>query len=216
MGQKRFLYLIFVIIIVFSSREFCQEKFSYGIKGGVSLWEFESLSGVQHVANLPETEYPVGYSLGFFIENELVPNLSVVNEVIFQNSKQKIKVYTGIEGIRKQELTEQFIDFSILLKYKTSLLWNTYFLMGPSFGYLLNVKNDYYVIINKDEGTINIDKELPKINTMIEFGIGEEFLPINSSLFGELKIQIGTTRFRYLYIGDWNNLGLNILFGYKF
>jgi hypothetical protein len=103
-------------------------------------------------------------------------------------------------------------------------LWNTYLLLGPSFGYLIKADYDYSdQIYSSDKGHVEMTKYLSTISSALEFGFGKE-IEISSSDFNmELRAQWGLTKFRvkkteniFLNIGKWNNFGLIILIGYKF
>ncbi len=222
MNIKKF-NILFFLIIVFSSTSISQENFSFGFKGGLGLYRIASLEESPNTGHQIEYSYPIGFSFGVYIQNKLFENISIVNELLYQNSTEKLTIFTGYDGILDQEITSKYLLTSILFKYHTSWLWNSYFFIGPSFGYLL--RSDYSFsdhIYPLDKGNIEISKNLPAINTSLEFGFGKDIVISNSRLSMELGAQLGLTKFHYntgIYlqnIGKWQNYGLSISIGYYF
>ncbi len=216
---------LLLLLYISTNISFCQEKFSYGFKGGINLFRLSYLNG-PHISsdknNSPIFTYSVGLSMGIFIENKFTKDFSLVNELFFQKDGTKLKISTWYEGKVEQELTMQFINLSFLPKYQTTWLINTYFYLGPSFGYLIKANYKYYDRIYLDKGDVKITKDLPTINTSIEFGVGEKMdLSETTTVNIELRAQQGITKFNhmnnnYISIGNWRNFSLLFLVGLKF
>ena len=212
MGQKRFLYLIFVIVIVFSSSEFCQEKFSYGIKGGVGYWEITSLRGVA------ENSFTLGFIAGIFLENQLPKNFSLIGELIYQNSITEIKGSLFNELNVYQRFITRYIRVPILLKYQTNWLRDLYFFLGPSFAYLINAQYKNYTDY-QSSSLETVTEKVGRYNVSVEAGIGEKIRLFDSSLLFELRGQLSLTKihpkdFDQNSPVEWRNLGIIFLVGY--
>jgi hypothetical protein len=220
MKTKSFFYYLILIFIGFSSYCFSQEKFSYGVKGGIGLWRFMSLETIPEVGEYPHYSYPIGFSTGLFFENELTKNFSLVNELLYQNSSEKVTIYTGVEGVLDQKVTTQSVSLSILLKYKTPWLWQTYIVLGPSFAYLIKANYNFVDEIYAIHGDVDITNNFPVLNTSIEFGLGKKLQISNLDLMVEIRGQLGITKFQhhhgaldYYDIGKWRNSGLIFFIG---
>jgi hypothetical protein len=217
MKLKPFCCLTFLILLNILGSTYSQTKFTYGVKAGVGLCGFMSFETVRGSSNYPRYAYPLGFSAGFFVENELTNNLSIVNELAYQNRRLQTTVYTACEYIITQKITMQFISLPVLLKYKTPLFGNSYFILGATFAYLINANYNYYDE-ELGEGDVDITKSFPSISTSIEFGLGKQMIISNTALLLELKMQLGVTRFinsnTYPHeVGKWNNLGVEFLVG---
>lgn len=215
-------YLLPLAIIFYSNNCLSQEKFVYGIKSGAGVWQFMSLKNSPNSGVPLERSYPLGISLGFYIENILSNNLSLINELTYNYTKAEITIYTGIEGKLTQRVTTQFLDIPVLLKYQMLTLWNTYYLMGPGIAILLDANYSYYDhIYSFYKGEVNITKELPTVNFFINIGIGKEFKLLKSNLIIELVGKIGINKnhykgnLNYYDIGEWKNVGASILVGLR-
>lgn len=194
------------------------KDFSFGIKGGVGFCKLADLSDCLQPDQQPNVSYPLGYSVGLFIENKFFYSFSMVNELNFQNSIFQQKVYTGYEGIVDQKIKFQYLTISALFKYQTLFLADTYFYMGPTLSYLIISEYNFNDRIYLESGEVNIKKDLPSLFTTLELGIGEKFNICNSSILLEIKAQLELTRFKYkkrVAIGKWNNRGLMFLLGYQ-
>jgi hypothetical protein len=221
MKTKSIFYFLLLISTIFSTDCFSQEKLKYGFKGGIGLWRFMSLENIPSTGNYPFYSYPLGFSVGFFIENELSTNLSIVNELLYQNSCAKVTIYTGVEGILDQKVTTQFLNIPILLKYQTPWFWNTYFVLGPSFAYLIKANYNYAdQVYTNFKGDVEITKSFSTISTSIEFGLGKEIKLSSIDFMMELRAQLGITQFQYYKdalgyndIGKWRNSGLVFFIG---
>ncbi|MFZ6032758.1 MULTISPECIES: outer membrane beta-barrel protein [Melioribacter] len=199
-----------------------QHKVIYGIKSGVGVWQFMSLKGNPNSGAPLKRSYPLGISFGFYVENILSDNFSLINELTYEYTKAEINIYTGIEGQLNQRVTSQFLDIPVLLKYRTPALWNTYCLIGPGIAILLDANYSYYDhIYSFYKGEVNITKELPTVNIFINIGIGKEFGLLKSNLIIELVGKIGINKNQYkgnlIYydIGEWKNVGAFILVGLR-
>ena len=211
MSKKYFLSGIFALIIGLSANSFCQNNFSFGIKGGVGFWKVSFEKGVDY-------SYPLGFTVGFFFENNISKKFSIVNELLFQNSITNIKIFSNFGVYLQQKLTTQYFNFPILLKYKTKWLSDTYFYLGPSFSYLIQAK--YYNKITGIEENRDVTNKISRINVAIETGFGEKIKIYNSFLLLELRAQISLIKihpenFDSLSVGDWNNVGIIFLIGYN-
>jgi hypothetical protein len=219
MKTKIFFYMVLVTVI-FPPISISQDRFSFGLKGGIGLWRFVSLQESPNITLPIVYSHPIGFSLGLYIENKLSDHFSLVNELLYQNSVAKVTIYTGYEGILDQEVSSQYFIVPVLLKYEASWLWNTHLLLGPSLGYLIKANYNFHdQIYFDDEGNEEITKYLPTISTAIEFGFGKEIDISNSDFNFELRGQWGLTKFRckegHADIGKWNNIGLIFFVGYK-
>lgn len=215
-------YLLPLAIIFYSNNGLSQHKVIYGIKSGVGVWQFMSLKGKPNSGAPLERSYPLGISLGFYIENILSDNFSLINELTYKYTKAEITIYTGIEGKLTQRVSAQFIGIPVLLKYKMPTLWNTYYLIGPGIAILLDANYSYYDhIYSFYKGEVNIAKELPAVNFFINIGIGKEFKLLKSDLNIELVGTIGINKnqfkgnLNYYDIGEWKNAGASILVGLR-
>jgi len=191
------------------------EKFVFGFKGGVGWWKITSLG------NGPTYSYPLGFTLGIFLENRLSQQFSIVNEFFLQNSITKITILTHVEGLLEQTLYTRYFNLPILLKYQTDWLANTYFYLGPSFAYLINAEYDFYDQIYHIGGNSSVTEKLPTISAGFEIGLGEKFKMYNSYIIMEIRTQLNITKFQpkdfdNLSIGEWKNSGLIFLIGYQF
>lgn len=205
---------------IFSSVSISQKKTTYGINAGIGIWRMMSLEESYGILdNMPRT-YPIGYTLGFSIENLLSKQFSIVNEVSFQKSITTIVTDPGADNLYQRVAMQQII-LPILLKYQTSWSSVGYFFIGPSMGYLVNA--DYvYDDDNAPKGSAEITKDLPAIQTAVEFGVGKGIKISGGELKLELRGQWGVTRFRYKRIdyhdppdiGQWKNAGLQFVIGY--
>lgn len=218
----RKLILVFILLILcdYSSAQ----NLTYGIKGGMGFWKFMSLedSPATISPKYPYHSYPVGFSLGFFIENQFNNHFSIICELLYQNSSSKVTIDTPIEGYLDQKVTNQFLNLPILLKYYTPKLWNTYFFLGPSFAYLIKANYNYIdQFYPSYKGDVEITKNLPAISTSVEFGLGKVIELSGSTFMIELRAQLGLTKFQfedkfgYYDIGKWRNAGLIFMIGYK-
>ena len=222
MKTKSVFFLIIFTVSIFSTIGVSQEKFTFGIKGGIGFWRITSLEKSLNISQPIIYSYPIGYTLGFYCENKLSKHFSITGELLYQNSIVMVTVSTGYEGILEQKITTKYLAVPIFMKFKTIQLWNIYIFAGPSFNYLVNADYHFYDQIYHEGGDENITKNLPSINIAIEFGLGKEIEILKSNFSLELRAQLGLTRFQYYeifynpVIGSWKNYGLIFLMGYKF
>ncbi|MDQ7817430.1 MAG: outer membrane beta-barrel protein [Melioribacteraceae bacterium] len=220
MKSKSFFLLVIFVLIILNKNCFSQDKLKYGTIGGIGFWRFMPLTNNPNTGSTPDFLYPLGFSIGFYLENKLSPNFSVVNELLYQNCIAGVTISTAIEGILDQKVTTQFLKLPILLKYQTPYLWNTYLYLGPSFAYLIKAN---YIFSDQAysyyKGNVDITKNLPTISVSIEFGLGKELVFSDKNFMFELRVQLGITRFQYkeilnyYEIGQWRNSGIVLLIG---
>lgn len=217
---KLFFYFLTLFLFSFSTTSFSQEKFKFGIKGGIGIWRLESLQNIP--GHLLFYSYSPGFCLGFNIENKLSENFSLTTELLYQNSIAMETIETWPDEILDQEITTIYLTIPILIKYQTPKLWNTYFFLGPSLSYLIYGNYHLYGQIYHYIGDVEITKNLTSLSTSIEFGFGKELEILNSNFNLELRAQWGLTKFHfddifnYIPIGTWKNSGLMFLVGYEF
>lgn len=221
MKTKTLFYTLFFLSFIFSTTSFSQNKIKYGVKGGIGFWRFMSLNDIPKTGKYPIYSYPIGFSLGLFSDYKLSNEFSLVNEIIYQNSIAKITIYSGVEDIVDKKVTSQFINLPVLLKYDANWLGDTYFLLGPSFAYL--VKANYYYFIDISSGfeeNIDITNNLPNISASIELSIGKNLKITDIDFLMELRAQLGITKFHYEDRSvqydirrGWRNLGLSLFIG---
>ncbi len=70
------------MVLAFSSTSFSQERFKFGIKGGIGFWRLNNLQNSQNMVVLLFYSYPLGISLGFYVEDKLSENFSFTEIVI--------------------------------------------------------------------------------------------------------------------------------------
>ncbi|MGD8782693.1 MAG: porin family protein [Ignavibacteria bacterium] len=188
------------------------KKFLYGVKGGIGFWIPSFFDkGVEY-------SFPLGFMGGIFCENYISQDLSILNELYFQNSITKIKIYPDLNDNLQQKLITQYLHLPVLIKYQTRLLWDTYFNLGSSFSYLINSEYYYHFEYGFD-GNKNVTDKIPKFNVAIEFGFGERIKLNHSFLYLELRTQVSLTKiqpkdFDNLSVGEWRNSALIFLIGY--
>ncbi len=220
MKSKSFFLLLIFVLIILTTYCYSQDKLKYGTKGGIGICRFVSLKNSPNTGSPPDYSYPIGFSLGFYFENKLSSNFSIINELLYQNCIAEVTISTAIEGILKQRVTSQFLKLPILLKYQTPDLWKTYFYLGPSFAYMIqadyNFSDQAYTYY---KGNVDITKDLPTINIAIEFGFGKEIEFGENNFIVELRAQLGLTEFQYkknvsyFDIGQWRNSGIIFFIG---
>ena len=219
---KLFFYFTILLLFSFSTTSYTQEKFKFGVKGGIGFWRIISLQKSLNISQPIIYSYPMGFTLGFYSEKKLSEHLFIAGELLFQNSLEMVTIYTGYEGILEQKITSKYLTIPIIIKLKTPLLWDVYFFLGPSFSYLINASYHFYDQIYHDGGNGNITKDLPSISFAVESGFGKEIEILKSNFTLELRAQLGLTRFQYYDIsynppiGNWRNAGLMFLVGYEF
>ncbi len=215
--RTKFVFLIVLIVSIFSTVCVSQEKFTFGIKGGIGFWQFKSLQSSQNIGHPIDYSYPPGFCFGFYIENKFTKHFTVAGELLYQHCDTKVTIYTGYEGVLDQEIIAKYFTIPILLKYQTPQLWNAYFFLGPSLSYLIRADYNFYDIAYLTKGKKEITKDLSVISTSIEFGFGKEIEISKSNFSLELRVQWGVTKFKQeVDVGTWKNAGLIFLMGYKF
>jgi hypothetical protein len=215
MKTKIFFYMVLVAVI-FPSISISQDRFSFGVKGGIGSWRYVSLQESPNIGHPLNYSHPIGFTLGFYTETKILEHFSMVNELLYQNSGAKGTIYTGPEGILDQEITTHHLIVPILFKYTASWLFDIYFSGGPCFVYLIKAKYNYYDhIYSFDRGNVEITNDLPRISTAIEFGFGKEVTISRSNISFELRTQLGLTKYYYRHIGEWYNSGFIFIVGYK-
>lgn len=215
MKTKYFLYLITVLQIILTSSSISQEKITYGIKGGIGFWRLMNLK-----SDPKSYSYPVGYSMGVYVENSLSKDLSLVTDLLYQTINSKVTISTAVEGILDQELKMQSISLPVLVKYKIAWLWNTYVMIGPSFTYLIKANYKYLDQIYGDKGDVEITNNFPSLSTSIKFSLGKDILLAGNYLLFELEVQFGITKFEHTHsktvyhgIGSFRNSGIEFKIG---
>lgn len=207
--------------VIYSSISFSQKKAAWEINAGIGIWRMMSLD---EAGTINGYQYPIGYTVGISVENPLFDHFSLVNELRYQNSTTTVLVGPGVGEMNEKVMMKQLI-VPVLMKYQVSLLGESYFLLGPSIGYLVNAQYEY--VIDDDtsirhEGRVAITKDLPAIETALEFGVGKGIQISGGTLNLELRGQWGLTRFHYKRINDstspdigsWKNAGIQFVIGY--
>ncbi len=212
MRYKLFICIIFVLLFN-STEDFCQEKLSYGIKGGIGSWEITSLRGVA------ENSFTLGFIAGIFCENQLPKNFSFLSELLYQNSITEIKGSLYNELNVHQRLITRYIRVPILLKYQTNWLRDLYFFLGPSFGYLINAQYKNYTDY-QSSSLETVTENVGRFNTSVEAGIGEKIRFSGPSLLFELRGQLSLTKIHPKDFDkdspiEWRYLGVLFLIGYN-
>jgi hypothetical protein len=214
-------FVKFLLLVMFSSPALSQEKMSYGINGGIGVWRMMALEeSFRRINSLPST-YPIGYTLGLYVENPLSKQFSIVNELFYQNNITTVITDPGADNLYQRVVMKQVV-MPMLMKYHTMWPSVSYFIFGPSLGFLIRA-NYVYDEDNGPKGSAEITKDLPAIQTALEFGLGKEIQISSADLNLELRGQWGFTTFRYKRIdyndppdiGRWKNAGLKFVIGYK-
>lgn len=215
MKTKYFLFLLIILQLILTSTSISQDKLTYGLKAGIGFWRLMNLK-----SNPINYSYPVGYSMGIYVENSITKDLSLVADLLYQKINSKVTIYTAVEGILDQEVRMNSINLPILFKYKTVWLWNTYFIIGPSFTYLLKANYKYVDQVYGYKGDVEITNNFPSLSTSIKFGLGKEISLAGNHLLFELEAQFGITQFKHTHsetnyhdIGSFSNSGLEFNIG---
>lgn len=218
------LFLI-LLVLFFSTKNYSQESMIYGFKGGIGISSFMNLENSPSTTyeKYPTYSFPLGFSLGFYIEKKISKQLLLVGEFLYQKSIKKITISTGIEGILDQKVTMHSFKFPILLKYQPQFMWNFYFTLGPSFTIPVEANYNYFDhVYSYYHGSIEVTKNFPSISTSIELGIGKTLVLSDNVFFVELSGELGLTKFHYegvidnYKIGKWNSSGLIFFIGLQF
>jgi hypothetical protein len=220
-NQLKIHLVMFLLPIMFSSPALSQGKTSFGIKGGVGVWRMMSLEESYYIPDKIPRIYPIGYTLGIYVEHPLSKQFSIVNELYYQKSITTVVTDPGADLLYQRVEMKQ-VMMPILMKYHTSWPSISYFILGPSLGYLIKA-NYAYDADNGRKGSAEITKDLPAIQTAFEFGLGKDIQISSAALHLELRGQWGFTKFRYKRIdyndppdiGRWNNAGVKFIIGYK-
>ena len=198
-----------------TSTSISQDKLTYGLKAGIGFWRLMNLKSAPICYS-----YPAGYSMGIYVENSLSKDISLVADLLYQNINSKVTIYTAVEGILDQEVRMQSINLPVLFKYKTAWLWSTYFVIGPSFTYLIKANYKYGDQVYGYKGDVEITNNFPSLSTSIKFGLGKEILLAGNYLLIELEAQFGITKFKhphseteYHEIGSFRNSGIEFNIG---
>jgi hypothetical protein len=212
--------VMILLLVMFFSPAISQEKTSYGINGGVGVWRMMSL---KETGTIIRHESPISYIVGFSVEKPLFDHFSIVSELLYQNSATTVIIDPGFGELNEKVVMKQLM-VPILMKYQVPSLGNSYFLLGPSVGYLINAHYEYaFEFESPYEGSAEITKDLPTIQIALEFGVGKEIQISCADLNLELRGQWGFTTFRYKRIdyndppdiGRWKNAGIKLAIGYK-
>ncbi|MDP2035766.1 MAG: porin family protein [Ignavibacteria bacterium] len=215
MKTKHFLSLLIILQIILTSTSISQDKLTYGLKAGMGFWRLMNLK-----SDPTSYSYPVGFSMGIYVEDSLSKDISLVADLLYQNINSKVTIYTAVEGMLDQEIRTQSLSLPVLIKYKTAWLWNTYFIMGPSFTYLIKSNYKYADHVYGYIGDVGITNNFPSISTSIKFGLGKEILLAGNYLLFELDAQFGITKFKHTHsetdyheIGSFRNSGIEFNIG---
>lgn len=73
-----------LLLVLISSSAVSQRKTSFGINAGIGEWRMLSLEESYRVVNTLPQSYPIGYTLGIFIEYSRSEQFSVVPELFYQ------------------------------------------------------------------------------------------------------------------------------------
>jgi hypothetical protein len=222
MKKITLLSYTFLFQAIFSFAAISQGKAVFGIDAGIGEWRRMSLKEAGYILHY---QYPIGYTVGFSVENPLFDHFSLVNELRYQKSTTTVTVDPGGYSEINEKVVMKQVVVPVLMKYQAPWLGDSYFLLGPSVGYLINAHYEY--VIDPDgplyARSAEITKDLPAIQTALEFGVGKGIQISGAELKLELRGEWGFTNFRYKRIdyrdppdiGSWKNAGLQFVIGYK-
>ena len=66
--KTKFIFLIVLIVSIFSTVFVSQEKLTFGIKGGIGFWQFKSLQSSQNIGHPIDYSYPQVSVLDFILK----------------------------------------------------------------------------------------------------------------------------------------------------
>jgi hypothetical protein len=184
--MKRTLFVILVILSVYSLPSKSQLMRSYGIKGGLSLanqdWKYIGLP-----SPFDQAKPRQGYAVGVFIEWLDLPLISILTEVQYiqkgmkWNTNLQVTTEEYPDGMGQMmsfsgETWDNYLSFPLLAKVRYSFpMVSTYFIAGPRFDYFLSNHGSINMSNFKKwsfGGTIGLGFE---INSIVPFTLGGEF-----------------------------------------
>ena len=191
-------------------------KKKFGIKAGHNYSYFFK-SNNSRMSN----HYPASLLIGLFVENNLSRDIVILNELYFSQLLSKSSGVSDLLYSRSSKFRASYLHFNILMKLKTYVLINSYFLFGFDTGYLLAAKDERFL---GDVRRANIRNLLHKFDFAILIGIGKRMNFEKADFLIEARYLYGLTEYSYwgrrkyddFGFGVWKNRQFQILIGFQF
>jgi hypothetical protein len=216
--RKKLIFIIFGCLFTNTTSALSLVKFLPGMKTGINFSRQYFVSGVQEFYGYPKYKYPTDFLLGVSSEIQISKHLSIITEFLYEKTRQEVALWNSVEDglylLDKAQYT--FLRIPILLKIKTNIFAEPYFMIGPDLGYLQSAEYITYYMLSHNYYNyyrIKNSESLPKFDISLDLGFGKKFDAKQFDVILETRVVLGLTIYTLHLAHQWRNRGIQLIMG---